>query len=530
MRSAGFWLGLLTALFLVPQPPAAAQISQKPSDPLDRIRAAAKDSPPACSATGESLCEQVAPKIIANAQGDSPLADNLRRLDNELNSPASDTSAATRAVAWGIAAFRDSGLDVHTEKFSIPATWSEGASHLEIISPSQRSAHVMSVGWSPATARGGLEARMVFAGTGAAADFARLGSSAKGAILLVHSDGFSTWQNLSDEYANAPGVVHRAAMAGAAAILWMSTRDRTIMYRNVNTLTGQVDPLPQAILDRGDALDFEHVLLAGTKIRARLDLPNKIGGPAERENVIAEIPGREQPNEWVLLGAPLASAETGAGDLQNNCNAALVAEAARDILRTGIRPRRSIRFVLFTAEEQGMLGSQAYVYAHRKELDHIRAAVIFGKGFAEQCAGPVTGYSLGGRQDIKAGVFEAVKPVQSLGVQVQTFDAPLGADNFDFLVEGVPTLLANRDQAAHTPGDRATSSNTLNPAGLAELKHNTAIAAVTAFGVAERAEPLGPRQSRAEIEQLLKDTGLDKQMQDAGLWTLWETSERGHLP
>jgi hypothetical protein len=516
-------LALLPLLVAAPLR-VSAQLSNADSDPLARIRAAAQANSQACSATGESLCERVAPKIIANAMGESPLAENLRRLTDEVGGRVTGTPAAARAVQWAVAAFRGAGLDAHTEKYTIPVTWSEGASRLEVLSPQGFPVRLVSVGWSPATPAGGLEAKIVLAGDGADADFARLGAAAKGAILLVHSELLRTWDDLFQEYMKAPGVISRAKNAGAAAILWMSTRDGLLLYRHSNTLTGQLDALPQAILAREDALRLERFLQAGQNVRVRLDLPNHIGGPSEQENVIAEIRGREKPEEWVLLGAHLDSWELGTGALDNGCNATLVIEAARDILQTGTRPRRSIRFALFTGEEQGMLGSWAYVRAHRAELDRARAAIIFDEGI-----GRVSGFSLGGRHDLEAGVREALKPLESWGVTSHTFDAPLGTDNFDFLLEGVPTLMANQEEANYIPNYHAFS-DTFDKVDLRELKLHTAIAAVTAFGIAERSTPLAPRQSRAEIETLLKDTGLDSQMKNVGIWRLWESGERGHLP
>ncbi len=504
--------------------PAAAQLPASEPDPLARIRAAAKDTPQACSVSGDTLCEQVAPKIIANAQGESPLAENLRRLTDEIGGRVTGTPAAARAVAWGVAAFRDAGIDVHTEKYTIPSTWADGASHLEILSPVSFPVHLVSVGWAAATPDGGIETNVVFAGTGTDADFAKLGASSKGAILLIHSELLRTWDDLFDEYERAPGVILRAKAAGAVGILWTSTRERMLLYRHSNTLTGQIEPLPQAILAREDGLRLERLLLANQPVRVRLDLPNRIGGPVEQENVVGEIRGREKPDEWVLLGAHLDSWELGTGALDNGCNAAMVVEAARDILHAGIRPRRSIRFVLFTGEEQGMLGSWAYVRAHRAELDRARGVIVFDAGI-----GRVTGYSLGGRHDIEASLREAVKPIESLGATMDTFDAPLGTDNFDFLVEGVPTLIANQEEAKYIPNYHA-ASDTLDKVDIKELKLHTAIAAVTAFGIAERAEPIGPRQSRAQIESLLKATTLDTQMKTFGIWQLWESGARGRQP
>jgi len=517
------WL-ILVPLLMTPPYPLSAQLSNADPDPLARIRAAAQANSQACAATGESLCEQVAPKIIANALGESPLAENLRRLTDEIGGRVTGTPAAARAVEWAVAAFRSAGLEAHTERYRIPVTWSEGASRLEVLAPQGFPVRLVSVGWSPATPDGGLEVNVVFAGEGTDADFAKLGTSAKGAILLIHSEVLKTWDDLFQEYMKAPAVIVLAKNAGAVAILWMSSREGLLLYRHSNTFQGEVEAVPQAILAREDALRLERFLQAGQNVRVRLELPNRVGGPAEQENVVAEIRGREKPDEWVLLGAHLDSWDLGTGALDNGCNAALVIEAARDILQTGVRPRRSIRFVLFTGEEQGMLGSWAYVRAHRAELDRARAVVIFDEGI-----GRVSGYSLGGRHDIEAGVREALKPLESWGVTSHTFDAPLGTDNFDFLVEGVPTLIANQDEANYIPNYHAFS-DTFDKVDLRELKLHTAIAAVTAFGIAERTTPLGPRQSRAEIESLLKTTGLDAQMKTVDIWRLWESGERGRLP
>ncbi len=504
--------------------PAFAQLSPTEPDPLARIRDAAKDNVAACSATGATLCEQVAPKIIANAQGDSPLAENLRKLTEEIGGRVTGSPAAARAVEWSAAAFRAEGLDVHTEKYTIPVTWAEGASRLTILSPEPFPVRLVSTGWAPATPPGGIDARVLFAGEGTVADFAGLGTGAKGAIVLVHSKLLRTWDDLFEEYMNAPGTIQRAKAAGVVAILWMSTREGSLLYRHSNSYDGTIDALPQAILARDDALRLEEQLTRGKNVRVRLDLPNRIGGPAEQENVVAEIRGREKPDEWVLLGAHLDSWELGKGALDNGCNAALVIEAARDIARTGERPRRSIRFVLFTGEEQGMLGSWAYAKAHHSELDRARAAIVFDEGI-----GKVTGFLLDGRKDIESGLMEAMKPIDSFGANHHVLDAPIGTDNFDFLLEGVPNLIANQEEANYIPNYHA-SSDTLDKVDIAALKRNTAIAAVTAFGIAELAEPLGPRQSRAEIETLLKSTGLEGQMKTVGLWPLWESGRRGRQP
>src|ERR1700724_4933716 len=189
----------------------------------------------------------------------------------------------------------------------------------------------------------------------------------------------------------------------------MGARERLLLYRHTSAGDGQLEVIPQATLAREDAMRLARTIAAYPgKVRARFTMPNKIGGPVEQQNVIGEIRGREKPDESVLLGAHLDSWELGTGALDNGCNAALVIEAARAIKATGLLPRRSIRFVLFSGEEQGTVGSFEYVKAHGAELDKIRVMITYDSGI-----GRVTGYSLGGRRDTEAGVREVLKPLES---------------------------------------------------------------------------------------------------------------------
>jgi Peptidase family M28 len=358
-------------LFLFACIPAAAQLTPTEPDPLARIREAAKTNVQVCSASGETLCEQAAPKIIANAQGNSPLAENLRRLREEL-ATKNKAEADEHAVAWAIAAFREAGLDPHVEK-----------------------------------------------------------------------------------YAN----------------------------------------------------------------------PN--GGADERQNVVAEYRGRENPDEWVLVGAHLGPLTNGPERLDTSCDAASLMEAARDISLTAMHPKRSIRFVLFSGDENGMPGSWNYVRSHRVELDHARAAIIFQSGCRR-----VTGYSVNGRHDIEAGLREAMKPIESLGANQYVVRASFNTDDFDFLLEGIPTLRAMPTDVKLSLDAPETflAPEKQEQVNAADLNHNIAVVAVTAFGIAERTAPIGPRQSHAEIETLLEKLGLDLQMKTTETWKQWESGERGRLP
>jgi carboxypeptidase Q len=502
---------------LVVTPAASAQIPPSKPAPLQPVGSGG------CSI--QKGCSELAPDMIQSALGSSPVEENLRYLTDTIGGRVTGSPEAARAVAWGVEAFRKAGVDeVHAEKFTVAVGWSEGRTRVEVLSPEPFPVRSVSIGWSPAIPGGGISTKVVDVGAGDDAGFAKVGMAANGSIVLVHQKILVTWDDLLGEYQVAPQIISRALKARAAAIFWMSTRPSLLLYRHTVSVTGELEKLPQAVLAREDAERMARFLASGQNVSVRFELPNKITGPVDSENVVAEIHGREKPDEFVILGAHLDSWDLGTGALDNGCNAALVIDAARVIKSSGSVPRRSIRFVLFTGEEQGMLGSWAYARQHRDELDRMDAAVIFDSGI-----GPVTGYSLGGRKDTQAAVQEALEPVASLGVKEFTFDADSGTDNFDFLLEGVPTLVANQEPANYMLNYHAFS-DTFDKVDIAQLKKNVAIAAVTAYAIADRSERIGPRQSRSEVEQFLKDTGLEKDIQNQATWPLWLSGARGRQP
>lgn len=477
----------------------------------------------ACSVS--KPCAELAPAMIQRALGASPLEENLRYLTDTIGGRVTGSAEADRAVSWAVEAFRHAGVDeVHTEPFMIPVGWSEGNTHAEVLSPAAFPLRLVSTGWSPPTPDGGVTAGVVDVGDGDDAGFKKAGGDAMGAIVLVHTKILATWDDLAGEYLIDEPIIERAKAAGAAAIFWMSSRPNLLLYRHMSSSDGQLEPLPQAIVAREDAERLARFLASGQKVRVHFEMPNRVSGPVEAENVVAEIRGREKPDEYVLLGAHLDSWDLGTGALDDGCNVAMLIDAARVIHASGSVPRRSIRFVLFTGEEQWMLGSRAYATAHSGELDNVAAAVIFDAG-----DGPITGYSLGGRKDTLAAVRAALDPVRSLGVKDFTFDAGVDTDNFDFLLLGIPTLVANQDAANYILNYHA-ASDTFDKVDIGQLKHNVAIAAVTAYALADAETRIGPRLTRPDIEQLMRDTNLGRDMKIEGLWPAWENGERGRQP
>jgi carboxypeptidase Q len=473
------------------------------------------------------LCAAVAQDssdhLIGEALKPSPLETNLRRLTDEIGGRVPGTPAMQKAVDWGVQAFKAAGADsVHTENFTIPASWAEGATQMSVVAPEQFKARAVSVAWAPALAAQ-QRVPVIDVGDGTAEDFAKAGNLA-GAILLVHSDEMRKWEDLFAEYLKAPPIIDRAVQAKALAIAFQSTRPHDLLYRHTNAVAGEIDRLPMVMVAREDAGRMARLLASGQKLYADLSIPNHIGGPITAENVVAELRGSEKPDEFVVLGAHLDSWELGTGALDNGCNAALVIDALRAIKGSGLRPRRSIRFILFSGEEEGMIGSHAYVVAHRDELEQAVGVVVFDAG-----VGRTTGFSLGGRKDVVGAAATLVAPLRQFEAATLTTDAEWGTDNFDFMLEGVPTLVANQEEANYLINYHA-GSDTFDKVDMAQLKKHVAEAAAVTFGIAKAPDRLGPRLNRAQIEQSLRETHLDEQLKTFGIWKQWESGKRGRMP
>jgi hypothetical protein len=462
-----------------------------------------------------------AQKLIAEGQLSPTLEKNLRVLTDEIGGRVPGTLAMDRAEQWGLAAFKAAGGEnVHLEPAQMAASWTEGNTQVDVVSPVRFHVRAVSLTWTaPATSPAdGLP--VVDVGFGKAEDFQKAGDL-RGAIALVHSRTMKTWDDLFEEYLTQADKLSAARKGGAVAIAFISTRDQDLLYRHIGSFDDHIKNYPQMLLSREDGERIARLLQAGQKVRLRYSIPNHVGGSITPHNVVAEIRGRERANEFVVIGAHLDSWELGTGALDNGCNSALVIETLRAIKAAGLQPRRTIRFVLFTGEEEINVGSFAYTVAHKSELDNTVAMLTWDEG-----TGKTTGFSLGGRKDLVDPVTRLLEPIKQFGATTLTTDAFVGTDNMDFLLEGVPNLVANQEEANYLINYHALS-DTYDKVDLPQLRKHIAIAAYLTFAIADDPERLGPRQDRKQIEALIQETHLDDQLKAFELWESWVSGKRG---
>ncbi len=404
-----------------------------------------------------------------------------------------------RAAEWAQQEFKSLGLaNVHAEEWTIPATWEpDVAATGHIVSPVEHQLHIYSLGWSPSTPVGGVRGEVVHVTSLMLPDLDAQKAKLIGAIALIDESSIGEKTGIDKIFAG----LDRLRSFSPLAILIPGGPNGT---ENLSALTfsGTIDPIPAAQLGTEDVSLLNRLLQSGP-VTVQFSFTNKIRKDVKIPNVIAEIPGRELPDEVVIVGAHLDSWQPGTGAQDNGTGVAGVMEAARAIKSLGRAPRRTIRFVLFGGEEEGLLGSTAYARAHQSEISKIDAIVITDTG-----AQPAKGWYVMGREDEKAAV-AALKPLLAGlgadGVSSET-EFLFDTDHAALDVLGVPSLVLWNDMDKYNALHHK-ASDTFDSVVQKDLTQGATVTAVTAYAIADSKEPFAAHLSPAEVESMLQKSG-----------------------
>jgi hypothetical protein len=427
-----------------------------------------------------------------------------QHLADEIGPRLTGSAAYARAVQWSVEQFRVLGLsNVHTEKFPMRAAWEpETQATAKLVEPHEQTLHLISLGWSPSTPAEGIRARVVLIRDLLSPEALNEDrGKISGNIALVDRSSYSFPNGLM------PGQYFAALNSlkqyGARAVLVGGGRSANdVEYAGAATTDGTITDLPIARMGRED-LQLLVRLVSKGPVTMEFSYRNRIRMPAEAENVVAEIPGADKTGEFVVVGAHLDSVQAGTGAQDNGAGVASVLDTARALKELGIRPRRTIRFVLFGGEEEWELGSTIYVAQHVAELDRCVAMLVTDTG-----SDTAHGWYINGREDEVPALQEfglLLKPLGGDGISREA-DYLLHSDHTAFYLRGVPTLMLWTEmtkyfQFVHQPGD------TFDKVDKEKLAKGTAIVAVTALMIADSQTAFAKRQSEAEVEETLKALG-----------------------
>jgi carboxypeptidase Q len=224
-------------------------------------------------------------------------------------------------------------------------------------------------------------------------------------------------------------------------------------------------------------------------VEAELNVQGSFSGkPVEVYNTVAEIRGTEKPDEMVIIGAHLDSWDLGTGATDNGTGSMAVLEAARALQKLGVKPKRTIRFVLFSGEEQGLNGSKAYVQAHKAELGKISGVLVHDTG-----TGKVLTVGLMGNYNVRETMDRVLFPLaEPAGIMEPTLRSEGGSDHVPFDTEGVPGFWCVQDPADYDKTHHS-QADVLERVRWDDLTQGAQVLAVFAYNVAQLPELL-PRK------------------------------------
>lgn len=398
-------------------------------------------------------------------------ADTVRSLADEVGPRLAGSPGDARAVAWAQRAMNERGLlHVRTESVTVPV-WVRGVESAMIVAPVTQTLAVTALGWSGATPPGGIEADVVRFDS---LDALRDADEAAVAGRIVFLDVPTARRRDGHGYgaaipARTNGPLEAARKKAAAIVIRSIGTDHSRFPHAGATHKDHdqqaKDAIASGALSNADADLLGRILTSYGRARLALNLGPKWLPDAESANVIGDVPGRERPGEIVLLAAHLDSWDLGTGAVDDGAGCGIVLEAARAIAELPEKPARTVRVVLFAAEENSLAGAQAYATVHAAEAAmHVLAVE------ADSGTDRVFVYRYLGAEEDRPRLDALTATLAPLGIASSGERALGGADIRPLRALGVPIIDLQQDMTSyfdvhHTADDTYSQ---IDPEGLAQ--------------------------------------------------------------
>ena len=459
-------------------------------------------------------------RIAGEGLMDSHAFQYLTELSDDIGPRVTSSLGAQKATEWGVAKMKSIGLqNVHAEKWTMWKGWTRGTAQAEMLAPVRHPLTVDAMGWTGSTLQGGAEGDIATANLFNLDEELKDTSRFRGKIVMMKPEGDpkkSFWLI----FAQFGDFINALQKAGAVAVIGGQGgfKSEGMHLTHTGILGFAADfALPVVDMSNEDQSQIERFLAAGKTVRIRIEVQNKFtDGPVESANVVGEIPGRERPEEIVVVGAHLDSWDLSEGTTDNGTGSSSVLAAADAIMKSGQRPRRTMRFILFTGEEQGLLGSLAYVKQHASEMKNHIGAVVLDSG-----QGPVKEFQLGGRDDLLPA-FEAFShSIEDIRDVKVTDKLEFGTDTGPFILAGLPGINLDQDSPdyKYTHHSAADALEEVKPEVLAQ---NSTVMALAAFWLADRPERFANPWPADRTAKMLRQKGQYDMLKAFNLWTFGE--------
>ena len=483
------------------------------------------DNRPAPKGPDEDGTKPALVKIAGEAMIDSHAFQYLTELSDDIGSRVTGSPAARKAEQWGVAKMKALGLEnVHTEKYQLWRGWTRGMAQGELLEPIRRPLHVDAMGWTGSTPAGGAEGQVVTVNLFDIEEEVKHASRLSGKVVLVISEG-APKKNEESLFAIFGDFLKAAGKAGAVAVIGgqAGAKASGMNLTHTGILGFDADfSIPVLSMTAEDQGQLERYVESGKKVLVRFNVQNTFSnGPAESANVVGEIRGRESPEQVLVVGAHLDSWDLSEGTTDNGTGSASVLGSAEAIVRSGMRPRRTIRFVLFTGEEEGLDGSFAYMRQHQSEIANHLGNLVLDEG-----QGPVKEFMLGGRDDLLASFRPFAQSLASIGKIPVNDKVESGTDTLPFSMAGLPGINMNQDSPdyKYTHHSSADALEAVKPEVLAQ---NAMLMALTAYWIADRPERFASPWPAEKTAKMLRAQHQYEMLNAFHIWPFGDLGAEG---
>lgn len=432
--------------------------------------------------------------IVTNIAENSEEMQNLQFLTDKIGPRLNGTSNLKRATDWAADRFKAYGLsNVHLEPFRMAHSWHRGSARASVTSPVNLPLLAEVAGWSPNTP-GTVRGRAIYVNANKEEDLAFYRGKLRGAIVLgsrphpreqiADNPLLPRPPEFRDPYPRKFRLKRDIFFReeGVLGVLRDSDKSFGLFDMDIAGMLYEVAPLPTVYLTP-EGYDLIWRLIQDQQfVAVELTVDGCIfsADPVEIYNVVGEIPGVGKPDETVILGAHLDSWDLGTGATDDGTGDVVVLEAARALRYLDLKPKRTIRFILFSGEEGGLNGSRAYVKAHSAELGKISAMLEYDAG-----AGRVKAIQTQGQGQLADMLNGVVAPLrQMIGLKELSLATEKGSDHYSFLEAGVPGFFCEQDRATYSQTHHS-QADTYDKVSGADLINGAQVMAVFAYNVAE---------------------------------------------
>jgi hypothetical protein len=445
-------------------------------------------------AFSQNLTEQyraTADRLIHAALADNDGYAKLAYLCDRIGNRLSGSESLPRAIAWAEETMRRDGLsNVRTIPVKVPH-WVRGAESAKLVAPENKPLHMLGLGMSVATPPGGITGEVVVV-----SDFDelnRLGRAGVAGKIVLFNELYKGYGQTSIYRTGGPS---RAAALGAIAVLVRSVTPLAMQIPHTGTLTyDEAQPkIPAAAVTIEDALMMARFAAQKIPVKVRLEMTAHMEPDADSFDVMGEIPGREHPEEVVVLGGHIDSWDVGRGAQDDGSGIIACLQAVALMKKLGLQPRRTVRVVFWVNEENGGRGGEAYrAWVGERVVNHVAAIEMDGGAEAPRGFGyGAGGEGRGGRgaSTLSAGERESMARLQEIGKLLDPIGAGEvgagggGSDIAPLTRDGVPSL-GLRTVGTHYFDWHHTEADTLDKVDPEDFRKCIATLAVMSYVLAD---------------------------------------------